>query len=106
MPRITFVEPDGTAQTFDAAPGLTVMECGVNNDVAGILAECGGSSACATCQVYIDDAWNAKLAAPSDLETSMVDRPPLPGRTVRLSCQIEITDALDGLVVAVPASQH
>lgn len=106
MPRITFIDSLGETVEVEATPGRSVMECGVDHGVSGILAECGGSSACATCQVYVDDNWNQLLPGPSDLEIEIVNRPPLSGRTVRLSCQIDVTDDLDGITIEVPYSQH
>lgn len=105
MPKITFVQPDGISETFDMEVGDSLMKRAVTREVAGILAECGGACACATCQVIVPAEWRERLAAPQDSEASMLDEDDLAeGR--RLSCQIEVTDALDGLVVRVPAQQH
>ena len=105
MAKITFIQPDGTSQTVAAEAGLTVMEAARQNNIAGIEAECGGACACATCHVYVDEAWKDKVGAPAAMEEDMLDfafdvRP-----ESRLSCQIKISDALDGLVVRVPAKQ-
>jgi ferredoxin, 2Fe-2S len=105
MVKITFVQPDGTQHTVAASPGMTVMEAAKRELVPGIEAECGGACACATCHVYVDEAWREKAGAPSPMEEDMLDfafdvRP-----ASRLSCQIKVTDALDGLVVAVPEKQ-
>ena len=105
MAKITYVQPDGSSQVVDAEAGLTVMEAAKKSLVPGIEAECGGACACATCHVYVDEAWKEKTGAPSDMEEDMLDfafdvRP-----TSRLSCQIKVTEALDGLVVQVPEKQ-
>lgn len=105
MQKITFTQPDGSSQTVEAETGLTVMEAAKLNSIAGIDAECGGACACATCHIYIDDAWQEKVGKPSEMEEDMLDfafdvRP-----SSRLSCQIKVTPAIDGLVVAVPAKQ-
>lgn len=105
MPRITFIEPDGTERTVTIRAGLSVMEGAVQNDIAGIVAECGGACSCATCCVDVDPAWQAATGSPSLMESDMLSilsdlRP-----SYRLSCQIQVTDALDGLVVHVPESQ-
>jgi 2Fe-2S ferredoxin len=105
MPKITFIQPDGTAQEVEAQSGMTVMEAAKKNDVEGIEAECGGACACATCHVYVEEAWKEAVGGPSEMEEDMLDfafdvRP-----TSRLSCQIKVTDALDGLIVRVPEKQ-
>jgi 2Fe-2S ferredoxin len=105
MPRVTYIEPDGTPREIEAANGTTVMETAVDNNVDGIVAECGGACSCATCHVYVDESWLEKLRPPDAQEDGMLDcvldrRP-----NSRLSCQIELSDALDGLLVRVPESQ-
>ena len=105
MAKITFIQPDGAQQTVEATVGMTVMEAARLNQVPGIEAECGGACACATCHVYVDDSWTGKTGKPQSMEEDMLDfafdvRP-----ESRLSCQIKVTDALDGLVVRVPAKQ-
>ncbi len=105
MTKLTIVAFDGTRHDLDAANGSTVMENAVRNSVPGIEAECGGACACATCHVYVDDAWSERVGPPATMEEDMLDfafdvRP-----TSRLSCQIKMTDALDGLVVHVPERQ-
>ena len=105
MPKITFIQPDGTEQSVDGQTGMTVMEVAKKNTIDGIEAECGGACACATCHVYVDDAWAEKAGGPSEMEEDMLDfafdvRP-----TSRLSCQIKVTDALNGLIVRVPEKQ-
>ena len=105
MAKITFIQPDGTQATIDATPGMTVMEAAKLNNIAGIEAECGGACACATCHVYVDDAWREKTGKPADMEEDMLDFAFDVQESSRLSCQIKVTDALDGLVLRVPAKQ-
>lgn len=105
MAKITFIQPDGTSQTVTADIGLTVMEAAKLNNVEGIEAECGGACACATCHVYVDDAWRDVSGKPSDMEEDMLDFAFDVRESSRLSCQMKITAALDGLVVRVPAKQ-
>ena len=105
MPKITYIEHDGTVHTVDADLGATVMETALKGSVTGIVAECGGSCTCATCMVYVDEAWMSKVGARTDevedqLDTAFDVRP-----NSRLSCQIKVTDELDGLVVRTPAYQ-
>lgn len=105
MAKITYIQPDGSSQTVDAQPGITVMEAAKMNDVAGIEAECGGACACATCHVYIDAAWTAKVGKAGDMEEDMLDFAFDVRDESRLSCQIKVTAELDGLVVKVPEKQ-
>lgn len=105
MAKITYIEHDGTEHVVDVRPGMSVMEGAVQNDVPGIVAECGGSCACATCHVYIDEAWRSVTGEPGVMEQSMVECAAHPGPGSRLSCQIQVTDQLDGLVVRMPISQ-
>jgi len=105
MPKITFIDAKGESRTVEGESGATVMEVAVRNGVPGIEAECGGACACATCHVYVDDAWAEKAGKPQPMEEDMLDfafdvRP-----TSRLSCQIRVKDELDGLVVKTPARQ-
>lgn len=106
MPKITYIEHDGTAHTVDVAEGLSVMEGAVNNAVPGIDADCGGACACATCHVYVDEAFMAQAGEQQEMEKSMLDFAENVRPNSRLSCQIKITDALDGLRVTTPESQH
>ncbi len=106
MAKITYIQFDGTEHPVDVKTGLTVMEGAVKNDVPGIDADCGGACACATCHVYVDPAWAEAAGAPSAMEESMLDFAENVQPTSRLSCQIKITEALDGLVVRMPESQH
>jgi 2Fe-2S ferredoxin len=106
MPTIHYILKDGTTRDVDAKIGTSVMENAIKGNVRGIDAECGGSCACATCHVYVDARFVAQLPAPDDLESEMLDMVAaerLPGS--RLSCQLTMTAALDGLVVRVPETQ-
>ena len=105
MPKITFITFDGKKFDVDAENGSTVMENAVKNSVPGIEAECGGACACATCHVYVDDAWAAKTGDPEVMEEDMLDFAYDVQPTSRLSCQIKVSDELDGLVVRVPERQ-
>lgn len=105
MPTITYIEHDGTVHRVAAEIGSTVMETALRNNVASIVAECGGSCTCATCMVYVDDAWSAVVGPPSADEEEQLDSAFEVKLTSRLSCQIKVTDALDGLIVRTPAYQ-
>jgi ferredoxin, 2Fe-2S len=106
MPKITYISNSGDETTIDVSVGMSVMRAAIANSIPGIDADCGGSCACATCHVYVDPAWADKVKPPESAEADMLDfvldRQP----TSRLSCQIEVTLELDGLVVRTPASQH
>ena len=106
MPKITYVDHAGTERTVEGSVGATVMETALRNNVPGIDAECGGACACATCHVYVDDAWREKTGSPSAMEESMLDFAENVEPNSRLSCQIKVSDELDGLVVRMPESQH
>ncbi|MFV0369694.1 MAG: 2Fe-2S iron-sulfur cluster-binding protein [Hyphomicrobiaceae bacterium] len=106
MAKITFIQPDGSSQVVEAEPGVTVMEAAKLNEVPGIEAECGGACACATCHVYVDGVWRDKTGAPADMEEDMLDFAFDVRDESRLSCQIKVTDDLDGLVLRVPAKQY
>ena len=105
MPKVTFIQPDGKAQTVEIALGWSVMEGAVRNLVPGIDADCGGACACATCHVYVDEAWTAEVGEPEAMEEDMLDFAYDVQPNSRLSCQIKVRDALDGLVVRVPERQ-
>ena len=105
MAKITYIEHNGTEHVVDVANGLTVMEGAVRNMIPGIDADCGGACACATCHVYVDPAWAEKTGARESMEESMLDFADEVQDTSRLSCQIKVSDALDGLVVRMPAHQ-
>jgi 2Fe-2S ferredoxin len=106
MPKITYISTSGEENTVEASVGMTVMRAAIANAVPGIDADCGGSCACATCHVYVDPAWEAKLKAPEGAEKDMLDFVLERQANSRLSCQIEITPELDGLIVRTPVSQH
>ena len=106
MAKITYIEHNGTEHTIDVKSGLSVMEGAVKNNIPGIDADCGGACACATCHVYVDEAWREKAGAPSAMEDSMLDFAENVEPNSRLSCQIKISDELDGLIVRMPESQH
>lgn len=105
MLKVTFIQPDGSEQEVATDSGLTLMESAKMNDVPGIEAECGGACACATCHVYVDDAWRDKTGKPSQMEEDMLDFAFDVRESSRLSCQIKLTPELDGLIVRVPAKQ-
>jgi len=105
MVKITFIQPDDSTQVVESEPGLTLMEVAKLHSVPGIEAECGGACACATCHVYVDEAWRDKTGSPSQMEEDMLDFAFDVRETSRLSCQIKLTPELDGLVVRVPAKQ-
>ena len=105
MAKISFVDHTGETRTIEVENGATVMEAAIRNGIPGIEAECGGACACATCHVYVDEAWREKVGAPSPMEEDMLDfgfdvRP-----NSRLSCQIKVSDELDGLIVSTPERQ-
>ena len=105
MAKITYVRPDGSRQEVEAEPGSTVMEAAIRNGVPGIEAECGGACSCATCHVYIDEEWVAATGEAEPMEQDMLDFAYDVRPTSRLSCQIRVTEELDGLVVTVPEQQ-
>jgi len=106
MAKITYVEFNGTQHVVDVANGLTVMEGARDNNIPGIEADCGGACACSTCHVYVDPAWVDKLPAKDDMEEDMLDFALQPdAQRSRLTCQLKVSDALDGLVVHMPEKQ-
>lgn len=106
MPKITFTDSSGNARTVEAENGSTVMETAIRNNIPGIEAECGGACACATCHVYVDSAWLAKVGEQNAIEQSMLDYADDARENSRLACQIKVTEALDGLTVTIPEAQH
>jgi ferredoxin, 2Fe-2S len=106
MAKITYIEFNGAEHVVDVKPGLSVMEGAVKNNIPGIDADCGGACACATCHVYVDQAWIDKTGSQSAMEESMLDFAENVEDNSRLSCQIKVSDDLDGLVVRMPQSQH
>ena len=105
MAKIIYIAADGARYEVSAENGSTVMENAIRNGVPGIEAECGGACACATCHVYVDEAFRAATGEPEPMEQDMLDFAYDVRPTSRLSCQIRVTDALDGLVVTVPERQ-
>jgi 2Fe-2S ferredoxin len=106
MAKVTYIEFNGTEHTIEVRNGFTVMEGAVKNNVPGIDADCGGACACATCHVYVDPAWAEKTGKASAMEESMLDFAENVQENSRLSCQIKVTDELEGLIVRMPESQH
>jgi 2Fe-2S ferredoxin len=106
MALVKYIEFDGTAHDIHVEDGTTVMQGAVNNMVNGIIADCGGTCSCATCHCYVDESWFDKLDPPSETELDMLECVLDPKPNSRLSCQIVVTEELDGLVVRVPESQY
>ena len=106
MPKIVFIEPDGVRREVNAPVGITLMEAARQHGVAGVVAQCGGACACATCHVYVDPAWVLKLEPREDMEEGMLENALEPRDNSRLSCQIHITADMDGLQVTVPQQQR
>jgi 2Fe-2S ferredoxin len=108
MPQVTYIEHDGTEHRIDLEVGHSVMQGAIDNNIPGIDADCGGECACATCHVYIDEAWLAVASTPlpGSQEASMLSFAALAQPNSRLSCQVTVTEALDGLVVRLPEGQH
>lgn len=105
MVAVTFIAADGAEQTIDAAEGLSLMENAIGNGVTAIEAVCSGNAYCGTCRVYIDPAWRAVTGEATEIELPMIEVSGDETPGVRLSCQIAVTDALDGLIVRTPATQ-
>ena len=106
MPKIIYQTRDGSRHEVEVETGYSVMEGAINNNIEGIVAECGGACACATCHSYIDAAWVEKLTAMDDMEDSMLDAAFERKANSRLTCQIEVSDELDGLVVHVAENEY
>ena len=105
MPKITYIEDNGTSHTLEVPNGITVMEGAVQNNIPGIDADCGGGMACATCHVYVKDEWFDKINKKTEGEDDMLDQAYEPKKNSRLSCQIQVTDDIDGLEVYLPEKQ-
>jgi 2Fe-2S ferredoxin len=106
LPEITYVQPDGTARVVDAEPGSSVMQAAIGNDIDGIVAECGGNAMCATCHVYVDAAMLGALPEMGPDEDEMLDCTMSPREAgSRLSCQLRVTEELDGLLLRLPPEQ-
>lgn len=106
MPRIKFIEHDGEVREVTAAVGETVMEAAMNNLIPGIVADCGGSRTCGTCHVYVGRQWLDKVGQPCDEEQELLEGVMDPEDNSRLSCQIRVSDALDGAEFTLPVSQY
>jgi ferredoxin, 2Fe-2S len=106
VPRVTFIEADGREFEVDITIGSTVMQGAVDNAISGILAECGGSCSCSTCHCYVDVAWTSKIPKASGIEKDMLTAVMDLRSGSRLSCQIQVTDDMDGLIVRLPESQY
>ena len=105
MPKITYQDNQGNSKTIEIENGLTVMEGAIQNDIPGIDADCGGSMACATCHVYVEEKWLNKLPKAEEAEIDMIDMAYEPKKNSRLSCQIIATDDIDGLIITTPKKQ-
>jgi len=104
--KITYIEHSGTEHVVEVPNGLSVMQGAVNNSIPGIDADCGGACACATCHVFVDPEWYPRTGTKDSMEVSMLDFANGTQPTSRLSCQILVSDALDGLIVRMPENQH
>ena len=105
MPKITYKDYQGNSKTIEVDKGFTIMEGAIQNDIPGIDADCGGSMACATCHVYVEEKWLDKLPKTEDAEVDMIDMAHEPKKNSRLSCQLIVTEELDGLKVTTPEKQ-
>ena len=105
MPKITFKNKDGNSKIIEVENGLSVMEGAIQNDIPGIDADCGGAMACATCHVYVEEKWFDKLPKAEDAEVDMIDMAYEPKKNSRLSCQLIVSDELEGLTVTTPDKQ-
>jgi 2Fe-2S ferredoxin len=105
MPKITYIDSSGREYVVDGVVGQTVMETAIKHNVPGIVAECGGACSCATCHVYVDEAWRATTGQPSQMEEDMLDFAYEVRPESRLSCQLRIMEAFDGLIVRIPEHQ-
>jgi len=105
MPKITYIEHNGKSHSVEVPKELSVMEGAIQNNIPGIVADCGGSCACATCHVYVEEKWFNKLSKKEDAEQDMLDMAFEPQKYSRLACQITVVDELDGLIVKMPSKQ-
>ena len=105
MPKITYKDKSGNSKTLEVEKGLTVMEGAIQNNVPGIDADCGGSMACATCHVYVEEKWLNKIQKAEEAEEDMIDMAFEPKKNSRLSCQLIVSEELDGLIVTTPSKQ-
>ena len=105
MPKITYKDFQGNSETIEVENGLTVMEGAIQNNIPGIDADCGGSMACATCHVYVEEKWLNKIQKAEEAEEDMIDMAFEPKKNSRLSCQLIVSEELDGLIVTTPSKQ-
>ena len=105
MTKITYTDQQGNSKTIDVENGLSVMEGAIQNNIPGIDADCGGSMACATCHVYVEEKWLNKIPKAEEAEIDMIDMAYEPKKNSRLSCQLIVSDELDGLIITTPAKQ-
>ena len=105
MPKIIFIDKSGNSKSVEVDSGLSVMEGAIQNNIPGIDADCGGSMACATCHVYVEEKWLDKIPKAEDAEIDMIDMAYEPKKNSRLSCQLIVSDELDGLTVTTPDQQ-
>ena len=105
MAKITYIDNDGNSKSIEVDNGLTVMEGAIQNDIPGIDADCGGSMACATCHVYVEEKWLNKIPKAEEAEIDMIDMAFKPEKNSRLSCQIIVSEEIEGLVVTTPEKQ-
>ena len=105
MPKITYKDFKENSKTIDVENGLSIMEGAIQNDIPGIDADCGGAMACATCHVYVEEEWFDKIPKAEEVEVDMIDMAHEPKKNSRLSCQIIVTDKLEGLVIKMPEKQ-
>ena len=105
MTKITYIDKDKNSKIIEVENGLTVMEGAIQNNIPGIDADCGGSMACATCHVYVEEKWFNKLPKPEEGEIDMIDMAFEPKKNSRLSCQLIVSEDLDGLIVTTPEKQ-
>ena len=105
MPKITYKDSEGNSKTITVENGLTVMEGAIQNDIPGIDADCGGSMACATCHVYVEEKWLDKIPKAEEAEVDMIDMAYEPKKNSRLSCQLIVSDELEGITVTTPTQQ-
>lgn len=106
MALVTFIDPTGTAHEVSVENGTSLMQAALDNGIDGIVAECGGACSCATCHCYVDSSWLAKVNEPSSIEKDMLECVIDPQENSRLSCQVFVSDELDGLVVTIPEAQY
>jgi 2Fe-2S ferredoxin len=106
MPKITYIEYNGATHVVEVAPGLSVMEGAKRNNIPGIVADCGGGCSCATCHVFVDPEWMPKVGGQTPIESATIEFAENTEPNSRLSCQIKVSEDLDGLIVRMPESQR